>query len=38
MLEMNTGLTSESLSQQSIAAGISLEDLFNAIELALVNN
>jgi D-alanine-D-alanine ligase len=40
MLEMNTvpGLTSESLlPQQSIAAGISLEDLFtNAIELALV--
>jgi D-alanine-D-alanine ligase len=40
MLEMNTvpGLTSESLlPQQSLAAGISLEDLFtNAIELALV--
>ncbi|PKH68837.1 D-alanine--D-alanine ligase [Flavobacterium sp. ALD4] len=39
MLEMNTvpGLTSESLlPQQSLAAGISLEDLFtNAIELAL---
>jgi D-alanine-D-alanine ligase len=39
MLEMNTvpGLTSESLlPQQSVAAGISLEDLFtNAIELAL---
>jgi D-alanine-D-alanine ligase len=39
MLEMNTipGLTPESLiPQQSLAAGISLEDLFtNAIELAL---
>jgi D-alanine-D-alanine ligase len=38
MLEMNTvpGLTSL-LPQQSLAAGISLEDLFtNAIELALV--
>jgi D-alanine-D-alanine ligase len=39
MLEMNTvpGLTESLLPQQSIAAGISLEDLFtNAIELALV--
>jgi hypothetical protein len=34
MLEMNTGLTSESLSQQSIAAGISLEDLFNAYRIS----